>query len=66
VKAAPIHPAAIERFVLQKTLFYWLPSAASAPLNDGQNIHKKIDPTKAIISELWLEELFGLSAALLG
>jgi hypothetical protein len=52
VKAAPIHPAAIERLVLIKTLFYWFPSAARAPLKDGQNIQRKTDPTIAIISEL--------------
>tara|TARA_B110000285_G_C15090814_1_gene598973 strand:- start:963 stop:1130 length:168 start_codon:yes stop_codon:yes gene_type:complete len=55
VKAAPIHPAAIERLVLIKTLFYWFPSAARAPLKDGQNIQRKTDPTIAIISELWLD-----------
>jgi len=66
VKAAPIHPAAIERLVLMNTLFYWFPSEARAPLNDGQNIHRKTDPTMAIISELWLETLFGLKAASFG
>jgi len=57
VKAAPIHPAAIARLVLTKTLFYWFPSEARAPLKDGQNIQRNTDPIIAIISELWLEML---------
>jgi len=66
VKAAPIHPAAIERLVLTKILYCWFPSSARAPLKDGQNIHKKILPIRAMISELWLEVLFGLLAAAVG
>lgn len=66
VKAAPIHPEAIERLVLTNTLFCWLPSAARAPLNDGQNIQRNTDPTRAMISVLWLETLFGLEEARVG
>jgi len=66
VKAAPMHPAAIERFVLINTLFYWFPSEARAPLKDGQNIHRNTLPTMAMISELWFATLFGLIAAKYG
>jgi len=57
VKAAPIHPAMIERLVFTKTLCYWFTSAARAPLKDGQNIKRNKDQTIAIISELWLATL---------
>jgi hypothetical protein len=38
----------------------------SAPLNDGQNNHKNILPTIAIVSELWLTLMFLLYKALVG
>jgi len=41
----------IERYVLIIALCIDGP-LPSAPLNDGQNIHKKILPTIAIVSEL--------------
>jgi len=66
VKAAPMHPAAIERLVLINTLFYWFPSEARAPLKEGQNIHRNTLPTIAMISELWLATLLALYAAKYG
>ena len=53
----------IERYVLIIALCIDGPFP-SAPLNEGQYIHKKILPTIAIVSELWLTLMFLLYKAL--